>query len=74
MKHSKDEILKVANTLSLKLIALEKDVTNELGNSEDNCDELRYRLADIVAMARMCVADIGDTDGDIDSVEDDTRL
>lgn len=60
MIHSKDEVLKVANTLSKKLIELEADVNKELGFDGKNCEELKYRLADIVAMARMVTCDLGD--------------
>lgn len=60
MIHSKNEVLKVANTLSKKLIILEEDVNKELGMDGKNCEELKYRLADLVAMARMVTADLGD--------------
>ena len=59
MLHSKNEVLKVASTLSTKLIELEADVNKELGMEGSNCDELKYRLADLVAMARMVTADLG---------------
>jgi len=61
MKHSKEDVLKVASTLSKKLIELEADVQKELGvDGSNKCDELKYRLADLVAMARMVTADLGD--------------
>jgi len=68
MLHSKNEVLKVANTLSKKLIELEKDVLKELDMEGSKCEELKYRLSDLVAMARMVTSDIGDTD----SIEDGT--
>ena len=60
MIHSKDEVLKVSNLLSKKLIELEADINKELGTDGKNCEEIAYRLADLVAMARMVNADIGD--------------
>ena len=57
MIHSKDEVLKVANTLSKKLIELCPKVHEELGN--DN-DILLHELDSIIAMARCVTADMSD--------------
>ena len=57
MLHSKDEVLKVANTLSEKLIELCPKVHEELGH---NNDLLLHELDSIIAMARCVTADLGD--------------
>jgi len=60
MLHSKDEVLKLSGIICDNLIALEADVVKEMGFNGAKCDELKYRLADIVAMARCVTADLGD--------------
>lgn len=61
MKHSKEDVLKAAGMMCDKLIALEADVQKELGaEGSSACDELKYRLADIVYIARLITSDLSD--------------
>ena len=60
MIHSKDEVLKLSGIICDNIIALEADVVKEMGFNDAKCDEFKYRLADIVAMARCVTADLGD--------------
>lgn len=65
MFHSKDDILKVANTLSNKLIELCPQVRDHLKGNE----KLLYELDSIIAMARCLTSDLGDQDNKNTAIE-----